>query len=795
MKRGSWPQRGWNDALLVPLYDIYGNISTVQAINIDDTKDLLKGGKMIGCFLPFGKIPGAAVVLILEGLANTAAAFYATELPAVMGVNADNLKAVAAAIRQLNPDAEIIIIADDDQKADGTNRGKVAAIAAALAVGGKMAIPNLGRKADAWDIWNEQGPEGIIKMIDGAIVPDGDKLTPLKQKNDVTAVTNVQANTAGLSGVTSDINQDVTDETLSIPLEARPCYQVFDDWTKIIEVSWPLRPGVWYFWVKQPKGKGEHEPTLHHNWICSPLKIEAVTHDGQEKNFGRLLRFLNTNNRWREWAMPMELLRGSGDELRGELLAMGVEIDPKSKNEFGQYLQSKHPKRRVHCALQIGWCGDSFVLPDAVIGPKAADVFFQSGERGHDEHTTSGTLTGWQSQIAARAVGNPFLMLALSASFAGPLLTKTHSEGGGFHFVGDSSTGKSTAIEAACATWGGPNFKRSWKATANGMEGAAALFNDCLLALDEISECDPREVGAIVYQLGNGVGKQRASRTGTARNVTRWRCFVLSSGERTIGTVMAEGGHRIKAGQEVRLVNVSAARRFGAFDELHEFQSGPAFSDAIRKGAVTHYGHAGRAFLEKLTRDQRNFCEFLEGFKAMPEFSAKDGQGQEKRVAGRFALVAMAGELATEYGLTGWPEGAAIEAAAVGFNSWRFQRGRGNNERQQIVEQLSGFIERNGDSRFSDADKENDDIMRINRAGWWRDDPGGRVYLFHKDGLREALKGFDFKRALDELQEVGALSKPGATGERAKPVRIGSRPPIRLYEIYADKLGAADHGA
>ena len=36
------------------------------------------------------------------------------------------------------------------------------------------------------------------------------------------------------------------------------------------------------------------------------------------------------------------------------------------------------------------------------------------------------------------------------------------------------------------------------------MEGAAALFNDCLLALDEISECDPREVGAIVYALGEG---------------------------------------------------------------------------------------------------------------------------------------------------------------------------------------------------------------------------------------------------------------------------------------------------
>ena len=93
-------------------------------------------------------------------------------------------------------------------------------------------------------------------------------------------------------------------------------------------------------------------------------------------------------------------------------------------------------------------------------------------------------------------------------------MQRCKAESGGFHLVGNSSTGKTTLIEAACSVWGGPAFKRSWRATANGIEGAAALFNDCLLALDEISECDPREVGAIVYALGNGVGKQRASRTG-----------------------------------------------------------------------------------------------------------------------------------------------------------------------------------------------------------------------------------------------------------------------------------------
>ena len=178
-----------------------------------------------------------------------------------------------------------------------------------------------------------------------------------------------------------------------------------------------------------------------------------------------------------------------------------------------------------------------------------------------------------------------------------------NAEGGGLHFLGDSSTGKTTLLEAGCSVWGGPNYRRSWRATANGMEGVAALFNDCLLALDEISECDPREVGAIVYALGNGRGKQRAGRTGHARAITRWRCLILSSGERTIATTMQEGGHRAKAGQAVRLLDIPAARAFGAWDTLHGLPSGTAFSDAIKRAAVKHHGHAGRAFLEKLTRD------------------------------------------------------------------------------------------------------------------------------------------------------------------------------------------------
>jgi putative DNA primase/helicase len=489
----------------------------------------------------------------------------------------------------------------------------------------------------------------------------------------------------------------------------------------------------------------------------------------------------------------MELLRGAGDELRGELLALGVEIDPSAKTLLANYLQAKPPKRRMRCAQQVGWCDDSFVLPDAVIGLKASGVIFQSGERGHDEHTKGGTLAGWQADIAARAIGNPMMVMGIAASFAGPILKPCNAESGGPHFVGDSSIGKTTITNAGCSTWGGPNFRRSWRATANGMEGAAALFNDGLLALDDISEADPKEVGAIVYSLGNGTGKQRAGRSGNARAVTRWRCVVLSNGERTIATTMAEGGHRAKAGQSVRMLDIPAARRFGVLDDLHDFPNGAAFSDAIKKAAATHYGHAGRAFLEKLTRDGRDFCALLERIKGLAEFSAEGSEGQDKRGAARFALLALAGELATEYGITGWPEGEAIRAAAEGFRLWRSLRGHGNDERRQILDRVSGFIERHGDGRFSDAGNNSETPIR-DRAGWWRNTPEGREYLFTADGMREALKGFDFARALDALQESGALPIPGADGKRAKFYRISGRG-VKLYPVQADKLGGDHHGA
>jgi putative DNA primase/helicase len=155
-------------------------------------------------------------------------------------------------------------------------------------------------------------------------------------------------------------------------------------------------------------------------------------------------------------------------------------------------------------------------------------------------------------------------------------------------------------------------------------------------------------------------------------------------------------------------LDIPAAQAYGAWDALHGASSPAAFSDAIKRTAAQHHGQAGRAFLEKLTFDASDLCAMLEEVKAAPMFATDGTEGQDKRAAARFALIGLAGELATDYGVTGWPVGAAGDAAAHGFKLWQSMRGKGNDERRQILQRVSGFIERHGDGRFSDADTTND---------------------------------------------------------------------------------------
>ncbi len=114
VRRGYWPQRKWNDALLIPIYDSEKKLTSLQAINVDGEKDFLAGGRIKGCFHPIGKITGATgQIFIGEGAATVAAVVHVMGGGGVVALNAGNLGAVVNEIKQLAPDAKIFILKVD----------------------------------------------------------------------------------------------------------------------------------------------------------------------------------------------------------------------------------------------------------------------------------------------------------------------------------------------------------------------------------------------------------------------------------------------------------------------------------------------------------------------------------------------------------------------------------------------------------------------------------------------------------------------------------------------------------
>lgn len=759
--------RIYKGLLIVPVIDAEGELTSLQFISASGEKRFLTGGAVAGGSFLLGDPAGASAIAICEGLATGATIHEATSLPVFLAFNAGNLLAVAKQVRARYPAAALIVASDHDEWTDG-NPGLTKAREAAQAVLAALAVPDFGPcrvqgDTDFNDLARRVGKDAVTRQVLLARLvdsPDG-KPTP-----------------------------EASPDSPIPSAEQRPRYVVFDD--QVEQAGVKYRAGVWYFGIKS---QNSGPPQLFHQWICSPLHIDAATADQAGGNVGRLLRFRGLSAQWRELAIPMELLKGDCADVRGELMSLGLETSLAARALLTEYLLRPAPKRRVRCVPQVGWASpDCFVLPDEVIAADQADVILQSSELAEPVYAQSGTLAEWQDSIGRMAKANPMMQLAIAVALAGPLLERVGGESGGPHYVGDSSCGKTTLIDAGRSVWGGAPFRRSWRTTANGLEGAACLFNDTVLVLDEIQEADPREVGSIVYSLGNGVGKQRASRTGRARTPMRWKNSILSSGERSVGSVMREAGQQIKAGQTVRLLDIPVKRKHGAWDCLHEFSDGSTFADAIKAMAGRYYGTAGRAFLAQLVKPGQDFTEAYETLKALPVFSPDQAEGQVRRAGARFALFALAGELAIEYGVTPWEKGAAIEAALIAFDAWRVGRSSGNSERHQVLQALAAFLDRHGDSRFSALNESRDQahVMRINRAGWFEHcEELGRIYLFTGDGLQEALTKFDWNGAMEVLHQAEVIPDMSldANGKRRYSARKyieGRR--MRVYRVFADTL-------
>lgn len=680
--------------LVVPLRDIDDKLWNLQKIYPDGTKRFLAGGKKKGLFHNMGGFPKDQLLYLCEGYATGESIHKATGKPVVVCFDAGNLDSVIAAIKSKYPEVTLIIAADNDQWSE-VNIGRKKAEEAALKHNCRVMFPKFlefieSKPTDFNDLHTLAGLEEVKKQL----------ALEIKELPTVKLPSGFSLSKEGL------------------------CFD---------------------------KGDGQLE------WVCSPIEVVSYTRDISNENWGRLIRFKDLDGYQHECAIPMDLLSGDCSELYGLLLSLGLRITTKKtfRNKLVDYLQNIKLDKRAVCTSRIGWHDNHFILPDGAI-PMTDEVYLQSENGNYVGFRTAGTLKEWQESIAIPCQENSRLVFALSCAFAAPLLPLLNQESGGFNFKGGSSIGKSTALSVAASVWGSPQYIQQWKATGNALEAVAEAHNHALLCLDELGQVDGREAGEIAYMLANGSGKNRLKAKGGLRKKFEWNLLFLSTGEISIADKINEVGKKAQAGILARMVDVPAdsGKGYRLFDTIHDFKDGNALANHFKQHVAKHYGTAIRAFLPFLPDIKEQLPGVIKQIEEdfFTQYICQNADGQVRRIAQRFVIVAAAGELAIKLGILPYSVGEALSAIGICFEAWLEARGNiGAYEVEEAIRQVRDFIEVHHSSRFALLDRRDEKV--INQAGYKRKLENDQYDFFINPGTfnKEVCKGYDIQMVKKEL--------------------------------------------
>jgi putative DNA primase/helicase len=207
-------------------------------------------------------------------------------------------------------------------------------------------------------------------------------------------------------------------------------------------------------------------------WICSPLEVLAHTRSAKNEDWGKLLKVTDLDGKPHDYVFRMSDLEDWAGVLKA-LFSLGLRIDTKrnARNDLREYIQMAEPSVSIRTVERIGWYSDdgafAFVLPDEAIGPTNGESIRMEALQEHSHlFAKVGSLDDWRKNVAYYCQENSLLAFGVSCAFAAPLLKFSGQQGGGFHLVATSTTGKTTVQRVAGSVWGGGSnlgFCETWK--------------------------------------------------------------------------------------------------------------------------------------------------------------------------------------------------------------------------------------------------------------------------------------------------------------------------------------------
>jgi putative DNA primase/helicase len=550
--------------------------------------------------------------------------------------------------------------------------------------------------------------------------------------------------------------------------------------------------------------------------ICSPISVSRLARNSDGGDWGVCLIVEDLDKRQNAWCMPRSFLAGDPSAFCRILLGMGASISTamQDKQDLARFLMHDHWTDQVGRALSVtqsGWHRDIFVFADgSVVGDSSERVVLQSSNPDSGNgYRPRGSFEDWQ-HLGKLCGGNSRLIFGMCVALTGPVLDLLGEENGGCHLRGPSSIGKTTIMRAAISVIGNhEQLMRNWRATANAIEAAAMQCSGTMLPMDELSQVSPDEAGQVVYMLGNGQVKGRATQTGEIRPSKRFKETFLSTGEISLQQHIESGGGKAMAGQAARMIDIpaDAGAGLGIFEDLHGRAHGAELSLEIQQASSQAYGWPIRVWithLADLAQRSKLLADLRTGIaRFVNQYVPAGADGQVARVGRRIALYAAVGEACIDLSILPLKKGEAEWAALKCFQAWLRERGGvGSYETSEALTQVRRYLEVYGDSRFVeistfDADEvDNPNRLTLMRSGFRKRGEDGHTEFYALPGAfgTDVCSGLNPRQVAKALKDAGHLI-PGPNGKLQRTMRLPGLGTSKVYHLRSTLLSGSSDAA
>jgi len=234
----------------------------------------------------------------------------------------------------------------------------------------------------------------------------------------------------------------------------------------------------------------------------------------------------------------------------------------------------------------------------------------------------------------------------------------------------------------------------------------------------------------------------------------------MSSSEVGVAEHWSHAGRQPSGGSAVRLIDLpaDAGKSLGVFDELHGLGSAAAFADEIQRLCEQSHGVAALPFAREVAKRYDELRAELPNRigsmgRAWLEEAGLPLHGRNIRCAQRFALAAVAGELASQFEVVAWQAGEATRAARRCFSAWTDEQTMVDHF-DSAVDIVKTFIARHSNSRFVHLDQ-TDDVPKVTNVAGWRNDD--EILIAGTAFRDDVCKGVNPDTVCRELAQRGFL--------------------------------------